>query len=181
MKKILFAMLFVTTLAGGADADTLVVYFSRTGNTASVAEIIARETDANIFKIVTLDENYYPSDYESTTTKAKQEIADGTLPPIKPVPPLTQYDTVFVGSPIWWGTFAPPVRTFLTQADLSGKKVFPFVTHGTGGAGTSFADIEALTPDSTHGTGFAIAGTSAADSADAIKQWLTAQGVIVAK
>lgn len=55
---------------------------------------------------------------------------------------IADYDIIFLGSPIWSGTIAPPVKTFLSGHDLSGKRIIPFVTHGGGGAGSSFTDMK---------------------------------------
>ena len=82
------------------------------------------------------------------TELAKKELADGTLPPIKPWPEnVGEYDVVFVGSPVWWGTMATPVRTFLASGALKGKTVIPFVTHGSGGPDKSFTDTKELCKD----------------------------------
>lgn len=61
---------------------------------------------------------------------------------------LASYDVIFVGTPIWWGTIAPPVATFLAESDLTGKIIIPFCTHGGYGAGQSLEDIKKLAPKS---------------------------------
>ncbi|MDE5615412.1 MAG: NAD(P)H-dependent oxidoreductase [Alphaproteobacteria bacterium] len=166
-------------LAGvaSADAKTLVAYYSRSGNTGTVAEIIKNATGADIFEITTLDANHYPAEYRPATEVAKAEIENGEYPAIASVPDMTQYDTVFVGTPCWWGTMAGPVHTFLTTADLSGKTVVPFNTHEGSGAGTVHADIEKLTPNSAHKTGIAIRGSVAADAGGTVGNWLTEIGL----
>ena len=105
MKKTACALLAVLTGTSVVDAKTLVAYYSRTGNTASLANIIQAATNADIFEIKTADANYYPADYNEMTTIAKQEIADNKLVPINEIPDLSQYDTIFIGSPIddVWG------------------------------------------------------------------------------
>lgn len=178
MKKILAGLIAATAIAGGADAKTLVAYYSRTGNTMNVANQIVAATGADAFRIETADPNYYPTEYTATTEQAQREIRDGTLPPINAVPDLSEYDTVFVGTPCWWGTMASPVRTFLTNADLAGKTVVPFNTHGGSGAGTVHTDIAALTPNSKHLDGIAIYGSQSKTSTDAIKSWLENIGMI---
>ncbi len=69
------------------------------------------------------------------------ERAAKTHPPLKPVPSLDGYDIVFVGAPIWYGTYAAPLMTFFDSNKLAGKTIVPFCTHGGGGAGKSFADV----------------------------------------
>ncbi len=172
MKKITLSICALLGLTAGADARDLVAYYSRTGNTETVAKKIAEITGADLYRIETADPNYYPSEYAATTQQAKQEITDGTLPPINATPDLSAYDTIYVGTPCWWGTMASPVRTFLTNNNFDGKTVVPFDTHGGSGAGNVFTDIDALTPNATHRAGIAIYGSDAATSDDALKAWI---------
>ena len=144
MKKLLLAILIGGALmANTAKARTLVAYFTLTGNTEKAAKIIAEETNADLYQIELVTP--YPSEYKEQTELAKKELSEGILPAIKPWPEnIGEYDVVFVGSPVWWGTMATPVRTFLASGVLKGKTVIPFVTHGGGGADNSFADTAKL-------------------------------------
>ncbi len=173
MKKTLLSLMAAASISVVADAKTLVAYYSRTGNTATLAEMIAANTGADVYRIETLDANHYPDDYQATTQQVKQEITDGTLPPIKPLPDMTEYDTIFIGTPVWWGTLASPVRTFLSETDLTGKTVVPFSTHGGGGAGTSLLDIAAQTPGSGHRDGLSVAGADVGNASGTVTEWLT--------
>ena len=123
-----------------------VVYFSWSGNTRFAAETIAKKANADIFEIKA--EKPYNSDFNKCCDEAKPECYGKTLRPIKPIEglDLAKYDLVFVGSPNWWGTMAPPVRTWATQnkGTLKGKSVCLFQTHGGGGmqrVGKEFAEI----------------------------------------
>lgn len=144
MKKFLLSALLGTTMATtSVQAKPLVAYFTLTGNTEKAAKIVAEATSADLYQIEL--ETPYPSEYHAQTELAKKELAAGTLPPIKPWPEnIAEYDVVFVGSPVWWGTMATPVRTFLKSGALKGKTVIPFVTHGGGGADKSFTDTAEL-------------------------------------
>ncbi|MGN0919822.1 MAG: flavodoxin [Alphaproteobacteria bacterium] len=144
MKKLLMTALLGTTMAATtAEAKTLVAYFSLTGNTEKAAQIIAEETGADLYRIES--ETPYPAEYKAQTEVAKKELSEGILRPIKPWPEnMADYDVVFVGSPVWWGTMATPVHTFLASGALKGKKVIPFVTHGGSGADKSFTDTAKL-------------------------------------
>lgn len=144
MKKLIMSALVGTALSAHAvEAKTLVAYFTLTGNTEKAAKIVAEETNADLYKIELVTP--YPSEYKAQTELAKKELSEGFLPPIKPWPDnINEYDVVFVGSPVWWGTMATPVRTFLASGVLKGKTVIPFVTHGGGGADNSFADTKKL-------------------------------------
>lgn len=144
MKKFILSVLLGTTLAAtNVQAKPLVAYFTLTGNTEKAAKIIAEATGADLYKIELVTP--YPSEYKEQIELAKKELTDGTLPEIKPWPKnIAEYDVVFVGSPVWWGTMATPVRTFLKSGALKGKTVIPFVTHGSGGADKSFTDTAEL-------------------------------------
>lgn len=170
MKKILSVAITAAAFGSIADAKTLVAYYSRSGNTAHTANLIQAATDADIFEIKTAHADYYPTEYTPMTQVAKQEIENGTLPPINDAPDLTQYETIFVGTPIWWGTMASPVRTFLKNNSFAGKNVIPFATHGGGGAGTAFQDIANLTTDATNSQGYSIYGDNA--TSENIDAWL---------
>lgn len=110
----------------------LVAYFSLTGNTEALAQSIAAKTGAEIVKIVPADA--YPTEYRKCTERAKKEIGTGTKPALAPLAAdLAAFDIIFVGSPNWLGTYAPPVATFLDAPALAGKTIVPFFTNGGGG------------------------------------------------
>ena len=124
-----------------------VVYFSWSpdGNTRFAAQTIAKKSGADIFEIKA--EKPYNGDFHQCCNEAKPECQGKTLRPIKPIEglDLAKYDLVFVGTPNWWGTMAPPVRTWVSQSKdaLKGKKVCLFQTHGGGGmqrVGKEFAE-----------------------------------------
>lgn len=129
------------------DDKILIVYYSKSGNTKVIAEQIKSQTGGDIFEIEPL--RAYPEDYKQTTEQAKKEIAEGYKPALKnKVENIGQYDVIFVGSPCWWGTVASPVSSFLSEYDLSGKTVIPFMTHGGSGLGHSVDDIKKMLPNS---------------------------------
>lgn len=130
------------TAAPAADGGKkiLVVYFSHTGNTEKVAQLIQSKTGADIFKIETAAP--YPSVYRETTELAKQEKADNARPALKnKVENMAQYDVVFVGYPIWWYTAPMAVATFADSYDFSGKTVITFCTSGGSPISDSTPDI----------------------------------------
>ena len=92
----------------------LVAYFSHSGNTREVARQISEATGGDLFEIVPATP--YPTEYRAVVDQGKKEIEAGVRPALKnPVGDLSQYDVIFVGSPCWWATIAPPVATFLTS------------------------------------------------------------------
>lgn len=120
----------------------LIAYYSYSGNTKKVAEKIHETVGGDLFEIKA--EGTYPSDYSAMTAQAKKEINDGFRPKLTTsVADIEQYDTVFIGSPNWWGTITPQISSFLETYNLSGKKVIPFITHGGGGKQNTVADLTA--------------------------------------
>ena len=125
-----------------------VVYYSwsPTGNTRFAAETIARKADARLFEIKA--EKPYATDFRSCCDEAKPECCGKQLRPICPIEglDLAMYDVVFIGTPNWWGTMAPPVRTFIMEnaSALKGKAVCLFQTNGGGGmqrCGEEFSEL----------------------------------------
>lgn len=125
-----------------ADKKILVAYFSWSGNTKSVAEKIHAKVGGDIFRIEPVTP--YPDDYNETAYGiAKEQKEKGIHPPINNTD-ISSYDVIFVGTPAWWYTMAPPVMTFLAENNFEGKTIIPFVTHGGGGGYTIDKDMEKL-------------------------------------
>ncbi|MGA3114149.1 MAG: flavodoxin [Syntrophobacteraceae bacterium] len=123
----------------------LVIYYSLTGNTKSIAQMIREKTSGDVFEIETVKN--YPADYSECTKEAKRELQTGDLPALKKSPPdMSSYDLILVGSPIWWYTLSTPVMSLLTQADFAGKKVAAFCTH-EGGIGKYFQHFKEQAED----------------------------------
>lgn len=118
----------------------LVVYYSLSGHTKQIAEIIKQETNADIYEIKTLEKlDTVPWFYMTL----REQLKDKTYPEIqKDFPDFSQYDMIFVGAPVWWYTMATPLYSFLQQVDFGGKKVVPFSTQGSN-FGTYFEDFAA--------------------------------------
>lgn len=168
------------------DSSILVVYFSRTegvyggdltvGNTARVAQMIQDRTGADSYEIVPLED--YPSDYQETTEVAREELDADARPEIRdPLPDVSGYDTVFVGSPVWWGEYPMVVRTFLDAVDLNGKTVIPFTTHEGSGLGNTREQLESQYPRATVLDGLAVRGSQAADAQPDVDAWLEELGL----
>ena len=155
--------------AAAAKSKILVVYFSRTGeqyvvgvieegNTAIVAKLIAEKTGADTFEILP-ESDYYPYTYKELTDVAKQEQRDKARPKIKDaLPDLTDYETIFIGAPVWWGDWPMILYTFFESADLSGKKLVPFSTHEGSGLSGFDKKLASAAPKGEVLTGLAIRG-----------------------
>ena len=179
--------------APGSSSDTLVVYFSRTGeqynvgvidkgNTAIVADMIVDQRGADVFEILP-QEDYYPYTYDELTDVAKKELNENARPAYAgEVPDLSQYSTIFIGAPVWWGDWPMIMYTFFEEnADgLAGKTLIPFSTHAGSGLSGFDRKLSGACPNSTVGTGLAIAGTDAQNNQDSVRQsvndWLSGLG-----
>jgi flavodoxin len=151
--------------------NILVVYFSRSGNTRKIANLIHQEVGGTIHEIQ--PEVPYPNSYNAVVDQAEKEIQAGYKPVLKStLDHVESYDTIFVGSPNWWDTIAPPVATFLSAYDLSGKTIVPFCTHGGGGLGSIGQDIAGLCPQSTILSSFEIYESRIRDAQARVSAWL---------
>jgi flavodoxin len=124
----------------------LVLYYSQTGNTKAVANEIATKLGADIEEITMV--NPYDTGFKATIERCMQEREQGIIPDIQPVKAnIADYDVIFLGFPVWFGTYAPPVQKFLLDADLSGKKIVPFCTFGSGGLESSVKELVQAEPN----------------------------------
>ena len=135
----------------------LIVFFSRTENTQAVAEMIREEVGGDMFEVLPAEP--YPVDYDALVSQVDQENEDGYTPPLQcKVEDIQSYDTVFFGAPTWDMQLPPPMKTFLSEHDLSGKTVAPFNTNGGYGVGSSFQTIEDRAPNADVREGFSTRG-----------------------
>lgn len=144
----IIAAMIITLVSCGPKKTqkTLVLYYSQTSNTKLVAEEIAARLNADIEAIEAV--NPYDGDFTETIERCLQERKDGVIPDIQPLKSkIANYDVIFIGYPIWFGTYAPPVITFLKNYDLSGKTIVPFCTFGSGGLESSMQDLKEAQPN----------------------------------
>ena len=130
-------------------SNKLVAFFSASGVTKSVAERLAKAAGADLFEIV--PEDIYTSDdlnYMDPRSRSSVEMNDRDCRPAisSAVLNMDEYDTVFVGFPVWWYREPSIIDTFMESYDFSGKKVAPFCTSGSSGIGDSGANMQALAP-----------------------------------
>ncbi len=127
-------------------AKVLVLYYSLTSNTKTVAQEIATRLDADIEEITLVEP--YDTAFQATIDRCKADREKGILPEINPLKSnVADYDWIFLGYPIWFGTYAPPIASLLEKVDLSDKQVVPFCTFGSGGLESSVKDLVEAEPN----------------------------------
>ena len=108
---------------------TLVLYYSETGNTRVVAEALQQKLGADIEEILPVVP--YTGDFQATIERGRKEMEENKFPELQPLKSdIASYDIIFLGFPVWFGTYANPVETLLRSADFAGKKIVPFCTFG---------------------------------------------------
>ena len=161
-----------TDESANTKSKALVVYFSVTGNTKALAETIAETTGADIVEIV--PETPYTSEdinYSKDNCRANKEQNDDSARPAiaNKIENIDDYDTIFLGYPIWWGTMPKIINTFLESYDLSGKTIMPFCTSGGSGIETSVSAIKDVCPGADVKDGFR---GSSSTSDTQVKEWI---------
>ncbi len=127
-------------------SNKLLVYFSYTGNTKIIANHILKKLNCDVLELFPKEK--YSENYKKVVDEYQNNESGQRICELMPYSvDLNKYDTIIIGSPVWWYTIAPVVRTFLKQNSLAGKKVVPFVTNA-GWIGKSFKEIKELCPDS---------------------------------
>lgn len=153
----------------------LVAYYSYSGNTEAVAKQIAQATGGTLFEITT--SHPYPEAYNAMTAQAKKEIQAGFKPELTSKPEnWEEYDMVFVGSPNWWGTYAPAVSAFLAAYAFDGKTVVPFFTHGGGGMQNCERDMKKQLAGAAFGPAMTFAGRSSGADEKKLAAWIAQTG-----
>lgn len=179
LKKItILSGLIFMSITMQAQNKILIAYYSWSGNTRNMAEQIKSYTNADILEIEPVVA--YPANYNACVDQAKKEINSGFKPALKVIQTKVEsYDIIIIGSPNWWSTIAPPVATFLSKYNFSGKKILPFITHGGSRMGRSIDDIKLLCPTATVLNGLPVKGSSVSSAGNEIQKWLKDNGVSI--
>lgn len=144
-------------------SKSVVVFYSQTGTTRAVADEFTKQTGATEIELKLV--NPYPSTYDSTIARTRAERESKSWPALENAKlDLAAFDTVYLGYPIMFGTFAPPIYTFLDSNDLSGKVVVPFCTYGSGGRKASSREVAALEPNANVVLSYGVAHNRVANS-----------------
>lgn len=141
------------------------------GNTEYIAELIRKETKADMFEIV--PQNAYADTYDQMVRRAEREQERDERPAMKnKVKNISQYDTIYVGYPIWWSDMPQILYTFFDTYDLKGKNIIPFCTHAGSGLSGTVGRIKKLEPQATVYKGLAIYRTDVTGSDSKVKSWI---------
>lgn len=175
------ALMAATTVIAGCSQNPekkyLVVYYSQTGATQQVAGEFAAMLDADTLRIDV--EQSYDGTYQETIERCRKEMADGEIPALKDLNiDLSRYDTVFLGYPIWFGTYAPPVAALIKEYDFAGKKVVPFCTFGSGGLGASIEHLKKALPQAEILPGYGVRNARVGKAHDEVERFLIENGFI---
>ncbi len=196
MKRIITAVLALLMATGcnaqnkqevkSSNKDTMsksiVIFFSHAGdnysvgnievgNTKIVADYITEIKGADQFEIVT--HKYDGMAYMPLIELAKEEVNKGELPPYEgTAPDLSQYDTVFIGGPVWWGTYPQVMFTLFKDINLDGKTVIPFTTHEGSGLASCASDVKKAFPKAKVTGEFSIYGHEVRTGKAKVEKWL---------
>ena len=141
------------------------------GNTKIVADYITEIKGADQFEIVT--HKYDGMAYMPLIELAKEEANKGELPPYEgAAPDLSQYDTVFIGGPVWWGTYPQVMFTLFKDINLDGKTVIPFTTHEGSGLASCTSDVKKAFPKAKVTGEFSIYGHEVRTGKAKVEKWL---------
>lgn len=162
---------------------SIIIYFSRAdenynvgniriGNTEQIVNMIKEKIpDIEIFKVERRKE--YPKEYSACTVEAKNELKVKARPELKEsLSDIKKYNTIFIGYPIWWGTFPCPLLTQLEKLDFKNKIVLPFCTHEGSGISGSIKDIKKCCTGAIIEDGLAIQGSAVKNSKDTVFKWI---------
>ncbi|MBE6326308.1 MAG: hypothetical protein E7077_04480 [Bacteroidales bacterium] len=191
MKKTLFAILVALSLVGCGNQQkptevkcsqrrytkSLVLYYSQTHVTEKVAKLFAEATSADLDSIVPV--NPYNGSFTETIERCQKEMERDEKPQlIKPMNvDVAEYDTVYLGYPIWFGVAARPLEAWFMRYDLRGKVVIPFCTFGSGGLETSVAKLRRMAPSVTILDGFGIRSVRIDKAEEEINEFLIRSGI----
>ena len=194
MKKLLLILAAILGLNMTANSQentnnmkkSIVIFFSHAGdnyavgnievgNTKIVADYISEIAGADQFEIVT--HKYDGMAYNPLIKLAQEEANKGELPPYEgSAPDLTPYDTIFIGGPVWWGTYPQVMFTLFKDINLDGKTVIPFTTHEGSGLASCVSDVKKAFPKANVTGAFSIYGHEVRTSRAKVEKWLKGLG-----
>lgn len=162
--------------AGAAPTRALVAVFSWSGHTAQVADRIHELVESDCVRIEPVEP--YADDYNALLDVAQREQDDDYRPALAAsVDNWDEYDTIYLGFPVWWYHVPQIIKTFVTEHDLTGKTVAVFGTSGGSSVASTLGDIEALCPGATFAGNLTLDGNAVASQLDRVDAWLADLGL----
>ena len=155
MRKLFSLIVMMATMTTSYAQKQLVLYYSETGTTKTVAQELQKQLGADIEEIEAVVP--YSGNFQETIQRGQREMQSGEMPAIKPLKKkIADYDIIFLGYPIWFGTYANPIITLVKEQDFAGKTIVPFCTFGSGGLNTSSDALKKALPKATIAKGYGV-------------------------
>ena len=165
----------MATLTTGFAQKKLVLYYSETGTTKTVAQELQKQLGADIESIEPVTP--YSGNFQETIQRGQREMQSGETPELKPLKSkMADYDVIFIGYPIWFGTYANPIITLVKEQDFAGKTVVPFCTFGSGGLNTSSDALKKALPKTNIVQGYGVRTARVAAAAKELDRFLKENG-----
>lgn len=176
MKKLIFAVMAVAGMISCSKSQKiLVLYYSQTGITESVAQEIQAQTGADIASFDVLEK--YNGTYEETIQRYIDERERGFDPTLEELScDISKYDVIFLGYPVWFGTYASPVRALINSGLLEGKTIVPFCTFGSGGIESSSASLKTALPSCDIKEGYGVRSARISKAKEELNRFLIENG-----
>ena len=183
MKKLLLSLAMVAGLTTACTQQKavektnrqLVLYYSENGTTKAVAEELQKQLGADIEGIEAVEP--YSGDFQATIERSNKERESGQTPALKALQSnIADYDTIFLGYPIWFGTYALPIATLVKEQAFEGKTIIPFCSFGSGGLNTSTADLKKALPKANILKGYGVRTARVASAAKELNRFLIENG-----
>ncbi|MBP5409025.1 MAG: hypothetical protein J6Y46_02580 [Prevotella sp.] len=151
------------------------LYYSETGTTKTVAEELQKQLNADIESIEAVEP--YSGNFQETIQRGQREMQSGEWPAIKPIQKkIADYDIIFLGYPIWFGTYANPIVTLIKENDFAGKTIVPFCSFGSGGLNTSTDALKKALPKATIKEGYGVRTARVAAAPKELDRFLKENG-----
>ena len=175
MKKFLLTMAAIATFSTSFAQKTLVLYYSETGTTKTVAELLQKQLNADIESIEPVEP--YTGSFQETIQRGQREMQSGETPALKPLKSkIADYEVIFLGYPIWFGTYAMPIATLVKEYDFAGKTIVPFCSFGSGGLNTSAEALKKALPNANIKDGYGVRTARVAAAEKELDRFLKENG-----
>ena len=175
MKTLLLSIVMMASFGTCHAQKTLVLYYSESGTTKTVAEEFQKQLNADIESIECVKP--YTGNFQETIQRGQKEAQSGEWPELKPLKKkISDYDVIFLGYPIWFGTCANPIFSLLKDNDFAGKTIVPFCSFGSGGLNTSTDALKKALPKAKFVEGYGVRQARVESAAKEIDRFLKVSG-----